>query len=275
MRTLFLLVTSERPDAYLNSVTHCVYTKGVTEIVFLFVHGADGSLSEASQTSADDRAAAVERWVVAMAEGLTVGEYRGFSSEFTRVNVNLHEHYSMEQISALQQIYRPLLGSRIHWRHRDIQYSNLREEIATIARQKPEGIVDVSSVSKVFLGDLVAASIIEGLDSLYTFQIIPRVDYKHPWTALYHDLQPSNNSNASFKYTNLLETAIFRECSRSLLIRRPTYQLLGWTSIVLLAATFGSYFWLGGDNLIVQGAFLVSAVGSIISMISSLFPPRR
>jgi hypothetical protein len=273
-KTLHLLVTSERPDTYLNSVAHCILNEGVTEVVFLYVHGVEDGPERAARAASTNRSATVARWVTSMAEDLAAGEYRYYVGDKARTKVDLRQICTSEQIAAMQQIYRQLLESRIHWDHRDIRYSDLRKEISAIAIRKPPAIVDVTSVKKTFLGDLVAASIIEGLDSLYTFDLSQRPDFDQPWSMLYHALKDPSASESKYKYTNLLETPIFRDCSRSLLVRRPYFRVAALLSILLFTATFGAYFLWGSSSELVQGTFVLSSVASIVSLLFNLFSPK-
>lgn len=272
-KTLYLFVTSERPDTYLNPVAHCILNEGVTEVVFLSVQGVDEGTGGQAPAASTNRSATVERWVTSLAEDLAVGEYRYFHGERARTKVDLRSMYPPEAIATMQQIYRQILDSRIHWDHRDIRYSDLRKEISAIAARNPPSIVDVTSVKKAFLGDLVAASIIEGLDSLYTFDLHQHLDFERPWTMLFHELKEPVATGTKYKYTNLLETPVFRECSRSLLVRRPSFRIAAVTSIALLAATFGAYFIWGSSSPLVQGVFLLSSVASIASLMLSLSSP--
>jgi hypothetical protein len=274
-RTLHLLVTSERPDAYLNSVVHCLLYEEVREVEFLHIQGF-GEDSPSRRPVAGMRSANVSRYTQLLLEDLAeTGEYRYFAGEHSGEKVPLRQEYPLDQFTAMQEIYRYCLQLKVHWDHRDIAYTNLRNEIAAIVSKKSDPIIDVSAVSKTFIGDLVAAGVVEGLSALHTFDLIKHADYDHPWTMLFHELRPNGSSPAKYKYINLLDTRVFRECSKSLLVKKPsTLASLILSAILLVSLLIIFWVW-GPSNAIIQMAALLSGIASILSLYFIFYPPRR
>src|SRR5438045_6354305 len=108
------------------------------------------------------RSATVLQYLITLLGDLaTSGEYRFFVGENTGTKIDLRHVYPHDLFIAMQETYKHCLQLKVHWDHRDIAYTDLRKEIAVIASKKSASIVDVSAVSKTFIGDLVAAGVIE------------------------------------------------------------------------------------------------------------------
>jgi hypothetical protein len=274
-RTLHLLVTSERPDVYLNSVAHCLFYEEVREVELLHIQGF-GDIPPTHGSLHGKRSATVLQYLVTLLGDLaTTGEYRFFVGENAGTKVDLKQIYPPDRFITMQEIYRHCLQLKVQWSHRDITYGDLRKEIALIASKKSAPIVDVSAVSKIFIGDLVAAGVVEGLRSLYTFDLTKRADYDNPWTMLFHELRPNGSSPAKYEYINLLDTKIFLECSKSLLVKRPSTRASLILSVALLALLLIVFFAWGPSNPIIQTAFLLSAIASMLSFYFTIYPLHR
>lgn len=272
-RHLYVLVTSERPDAYLNSVAHCILHEGVRTVEFIHVRGFG---EQSSTQSSEGKSAKILRRVHTLLEDLvTFGEYRHFEGEESGTKVDLKKIYPPDRLAAIKNLYSACLRPEIQLTNKDIDYSGLRGLVSHIADKVPSAIVDVSSVKKGFIGDLVAASVVEGLQSLYTFDLLKRADYDHPWTMLFHDLNPNGSQKPQYKYVNLLDTQVFRECSRSLLVRKPSLYISLVLGFILLMATLAAYLIYGESNWFVQFTFIMSAIASLLSLVHGLFPTSR
>lgn len=275
-RTLYLLVTAERPDTYLNSVVHCLLYEGVRTVEFIHIRDFGESTSVPEEIRGNKRSAKVWGWVHSLLHDLaTAGEYHYFEGEKAGQRVDLQQFYSPEAFAAMREVYNQCFQFEVQWNHRDIPYSDLRKEIRGITAKKPSAIVDVSSIGKRFIGDLVAVSVLEGFDSLYTFDLVQRPDFEHPWATLFHDLKPSASTKAKYRYINLLDTHLFRECSRSLLVKRPPLYWSGAIGSVLLLGTVLAYWTSGVSSGFVQGMFIMSAVASLLSLLLVFFPLRK
>jgi hypothetical protein len=265
-RTLYLFVTSERPDQYLNSVAHCVKEEGVRAIEYISVRNADHTTHQsgalANQVS--------RRVTVLLEEIVNDGFYRHFKEDGQPSDrVDLREIYP-DQLAAIRELYRPCLNPSIQYRDVDLPYLQLREKIRSIALTD-EAIADITSVKKSLLGDILAASVVEGLDRLYTFDLLSTPDHKRPWTMLLHDLLPAGKGYA---YVNLVETTIFKQCSGSILVRPPFLRAVLWSALLLLALTTVLIFFYG-ENWLAKWSSIISAVATFIGLGYTLLSVHR
>jgi hypothetical protein len=275
-RTLYLLVTSEQPDTYLNSILHCVLHEGVGRVEFLYIQGLGESTQAMNHAPSDKQSSKVWYHVTTLLESLaTASNYIYFTGASAGRKKDLAEVYPADRLIDIKSMYRLCREIKVQWGHRDIPHSRLQKEIATISAAQPPAIVDVSSVKKIYLGDLIASGFIERLDYLCTFDLRIRPDHDHPWTMLFHDLKKNDSSAAKYDYVNLLDTEIFREYSKSLLVRRPPLLISIGLALAFLVVTLVAYFASGPNSIIVQITFLLSSIASILSLFYSLYPLRR
>lgn len=269
-KTLFLFVNSERPDSYLNSVVHCILNEDVRNVEFIHVPG-----SKDSKTAGQSVSATVQRLVVTLLEDLAAsGKYRHLVGERSGEREDLRQIYSSERLHEIQGIYRRCAELGLNWHNRDVRYQDLRKEIRSIARKKPDSIVDVTAAKKGLLGDVIAAAVIEGLRSLHTFEMKARPDFDKPWTMLYHELAARESLPPGYEYVDIIDTPVFDECSRSLLVRRPSLISSVVVALVGLLVMLIAYFTLGEESWLVRSAFAASTVASLLSVVFTLFPPR-
>jgi hypothetical protein len=163
----------------------------------------------------------------------------------------------------------------VNWVHQDIGYLDLRKELSQIRKREPLSILDVTAISKSYLGDILAASIIEGIQNLYTFDLKTKPNFDKPWTMLFHDLQGDSQDKHLYQYVNIVDTPIFRECSNSILVRTPPLAISLIAATALLLITLVVYFLFGEVNWFIQVTFLASAVAGFLSLYLNFFPPRR
>jgi hypothetical protein len=153
-------------------------------------------------------------------------------------------------------------------------YPKLRKEIHIIAAKKPAAIVDISAVGKQFMGDLVAVSVLEGLDSLFTFDLLKPPDFDHPWTTLFHELKDGVSGESKYRYVNVLDTQVFRECSRSLMVKRPPLYISIVLGFLLLVGVLLAEHVFGASSRIVQSMSILASIASLLSLLYLYFPFR-
>ena len=274
-RSLYLFVTSERPDQYLNSIVHCTLYEGVKDIVFLHIRGLEKASSQWS--GAEDRgiSAVVLRNVQVLLDCLAiVREYRYFVGEKSGERISLQEIYPQERVMSVQRMYKQCLDV-VNWRHRDVSYLDLRKELAQIHRKEPDSIFDVTAIKKRYLGDIIAASIIEGIQKLYTFDMKASPNFDEPWTMLFHDLHADVPESRRYQYVNIVDTLVFRECSNSILVRTLPLKISLIAAVGLLLLALGIYFFYGQINWFIQITSIASAVAGLLSLYYNFFPPRQ
>jgi len=272
--SLYIFVTSERPDQYLNPIVHCLLYKSVGKVVFLHIKGLGSSSSSGIQEQ-KGISFAVFRKVQVLLDGLANGEYKHLHGKETGKIVSLSEVYQQERLTAIKGVYRQCLDIDVNWSHRDVGYLDLRSELARIRKEEPTSIFDVTAISKSYLGDILAASIIEGIQNLYTFDLKQPPDFDRPWTTLFHDLHSDTSDKHQYQYVNIVDTTIFRECSNSILVRTPPLKISVVAAVSLLLITLVVYALSGEVNWFIQVTFIASAVTSFLSLYFNFFPPRR
>jgi len=201
---LYIFVTTDRPDQYLNSIVHCV-EKGTTHIVFVQVEDSRTEQVQLNLLRAN---------VYNLLQNLSAGIYKYYTGAFKDKTVQLDTEYNADDLAKLKAKYSLCLTDGINWTVERVQYLSLRRYISILGKRKGV-IVDVTSVSKVYIGDIFACSLLENIDRLYTFELLVKPDFDKPWKTLVHELVDGK----AYKYTNLVETPIFKESNKSILIR--------------------------------------------------------
>jgi hypothetical protein len=270
-RSVYLFVTSPRPDQYVNVITHCLTSLTIDHVVFVHVSAVHGEAAADEK----DMSAAVYRNVTILLSHLASGQYRHFGGDRDGSLVDLAQQYSTEDLAALKQLYRTCQDRKVKWSHRQVPYSSLRQELARSRRAEPQSLYDVTAVSKSLLGDVVALSILEGIRDLYTFDLRTPPTFDEPWRMLWHDLAAVGSMPAKYSYVNIVDTPVFREASGSILVRTPSLVISLGAAVVLLGVAVGVYYVRGMVNPFIQVTSIASAVSSLLALFLNFFPPRR
>jgi len=270
-RSLYLFVTSARPDQYVNAVTHCVTTMTIDQVVFIHVSAVQG----AAAGEEADMSAVVNRNVTILLDHLANGQYRYFGGDRDGSVIDLAQHYGPEDFVSLKKLYQSCLNRKVNWSHRQVAYSSLRRELSRIRSTEPQSLYDVTAVSKSLLGDIVALSILGGIRDLYTFDLRIQPTFDEPWRMLLHDLADAASIPAKYVYVNIVDTPAFREASRSILIRTPPLVISLSLAVALLGVTLAVYYVHGMVNAFIQITLIASAVSSLLALFLNIFPPRR
>jgi hypothetical protein len=267
MNELHIFVDSERPDQYLNSIVHCVLEREVRTVTFLHIE---------SLTSADDGrtnpglSARVMAAVQSLLESLAVRqEYLS-----TTVRFRLADSYNVERACEISTYYRRVRELPVAWSNRAVPYENLRDTLKVIAAKGSVAFLDVSAVKKRYLGDIVAAGLVEGIRGLWTFDLlIPRADFEKPLTMLIHELCVTRPLN--YRYANLLDTATYKDCAKLVFVRAPKYRRMAIAVVSLIVVGAIGYVLLGKDSEIVQFVIAISGIASIAALALVFNPPRN
>jgi hypothetical protein len=259
LRELYIFVTTDRPDQYLNSIVHCI-EKGAQSIVFVQV---EDSRTEQVQLNL------LRTNVYSLFQSLSTGSYKYYTGTFKDKIVQLDLEYNLDDLAKIKAKYGFCLTDGIDWKVERVQYLNLRRYISSLAKRK--GVVlDVTSVSKVYIGDIFACSLLENIDKLYTFELLGKPDFDKPWKTLIHELLEGK----AYRYTNLVETPIFKESNKSILIRTTPLLLSVIGGVLFVSLTLGATFVFGFSSVFIQILSTIGTVLGIISFFLIYFPVR-
>lgn len=259
MSYLYIFVTSDRPDQYLNLIVHCI-EKGTKHIVFVQV---EDSRTEQVQLNL------LRTNVYNLLQNLSTGIYRYYTGAFKDKIVQLDSEYNAEELAQLKAKYSLCLTDGIDWTVERIQYLNLRRYISALSKRKGV-IVDVTSVSKVYIGDIFACSLLENIDKLYTFELLIKPNFDKPWKTLIHELVEGRQ----YRYTNLVETPIFKESNKSILIRTTPLLFSVIGTVLFVSVTLLTTFIFGFSSVFLQVVSTIGTVLGIISFFLIYFPVR-
>ena len=124
----------------------------------------------------------------------------------------LASEYGDEQASSIQELYCRCRSIPLSYSDVDITYNQLRPKLRMIAKERYSAFVDVTSICKKYIGDVLSAGLVEGLQQVCTFDILlSDPNYDEPWTLLIHNFFDSEDK--LYSYPNILDTFIYRECS--------------------------------------------------------------
>lgn len=259
MSDLYIFVTTDRPDQYLNSIIHCI-EKNTKHIVFVQV---EDSRMEQVQLNL------LRTNVYNLLQNLSTGVYKYYLGNFKDQVVQLNSEYNVNDLAKLKAKYSLCLTDDIGWTVERVQYLNLRSYISALGKRK-DVIIDVTSVSKVYIGDIFACSLLENINKLYTFELLVKPDFDKPWKTLIHELEESK----SYRYINLVETPIFKESNKSILIRTTPLLVSIIGTVLFVVITLVTTFIFGFSSFFIQVVSTIGTVLGIISFILIYFPVR-
>ena len=259
MKNLYIFVTTDRPDQYLNSILYCI-EKGVRNIILVQVEDAriDQVQLNLLQTN-----------IYNLIQNLSLGFYKYYTGSFKDKTIQLELEYNSPDFVSLKAKYANYLTDNINWKVERVQYLNLRDYISVFGK-RTDIVVDVTSVSKVYIGDIFACSLLENIDKLYTFELLCPPNFDKPWKMLIHDLVEGK----TYRYTNLVETPIFKESKKSILIRTVPLLVSIVGTVIFVAVTLCATLLLGFSSIFIQ---IVSTIGTVLGIISFFliyFPVR-
>ncbi|MBD2501269.1 hypothetical protein [Anabaena azotica] len=261
MKKLYIFVTTDRPDQYINPIVHSV-VRGTNHIIFVQI---DDSRTNQVQLNL------LRTNVYDLIKNLARGEYKYYTGNLKDTVVNLDNYYSINDIAKLKAQYVHLLTDDIQWDIDRIKYLDLRKYISLIKKKNANNIIiDVTSVSKSYIGDIIACCLIENFDKLYSFELLIKPNYDEPWTILFHDLEEGKQ----YRYLNLLETPIFQASCQDILIRTTPLLISIIGTVLFVILTLAANFILGNASNITQAISAIGTALGIISFFLIYFPVR-
>lgn len=252
-------MTTDRPDQYLNSIVHCI-EKGIQKIVFVQVD--DTRMEQINLNS-------LSTSVYNLLKDLSKGFYRYYTGDLKDQTVQLNTEYNIEEIASLKAKYGFCLSDSINWSVKRVAYLDLRVFMSSLSTGK-DIIVDVTAISKVYMGDILACSLLEGIDGIYTFELLDKPNFDKPWQTLIHDLE----AKKAYRYTNLVETSIFKESRKSILIRTTPLRASIIGAVLCICIAIVATFFFGANSVFVQILNIIGTVLGIISFVLIYFPVR-
>lgn len=266
--TLYIFVTSERPDQYLNPIVYSIIKEGVNRIIFVQI---ENSGTQQYQLNL------LRKNVIDLIQNLSEGLYKYYTDDNNlkgRV-VCLDSCYTAQEFTQLKALYIPCLTDNIIWDIKRIKYLDLKKYMGQ-ENKKTKGrlLFDITSVSKEYIGDIIACCLLENISDLRHFKLSDKPNYNEPWKSLIHELQ-EGNKNGGYEYLNIIETAIFKEGAKAILIRNTPLVISIVGTIFLVALGLFLTFTTSNNSVFMQPISIVGTMLSIISFILIYFPIRR
>jgi predicted metallo-beta-lactamase superfamily hydrolase len=117
---------------------------------------------------------------------------------------------------------------------------------------------------------IFACCMLEDIRELYTFNIKTEPNFSEPWKMLVHHLE----KDKEYDYVNLVETPIFRESTKSILIRTLPLVVSIVGTLLFVSLTLAATFILGTNAVITQAINTVGVALGIASFFLIYFPIR-
>jgi hypothetical protein len=266
MRSLFIFVNAERADQYLNSLVYCVLKCDVREITFVHIKGLTSSTH-----GVDGLSGRVMGKVQAQLEALAEGEYPITSGARTGQRLSLQNEYG-ERAREVRAYYARCRELPIMYKNDEVPYAELRSYLRGIARSSKAAFVDVTAIRKRYLGDLVAAGLVEGLKGLHTFDLTNKPNFEEPWKMLFHELD--TDDQPAFAYTNILDTEVYKSCLKAVLVRTPAFKVGFGVSVIVIVLAAVLFTILGTGSKATQAFFALTSAASLVSLALVFWPPR-
>jgi hypothetical protein len=202
--------------------------------------------------------------------------------------IDLSHEYTSSQIAATKIFYEQMIP-RFNCRPElDKEYKELSEWLRRTAARDNKIIIDITAIEKRYLGDIVAAALVEGITSVYTFQLAVRENHQHPWKTLIHNLlgiagisnddstiNNKSNQREAYAYVNILDTEIYRQYRRAVLIRAPHIKVaVSVAAGSLIAAGIAALF-ANSDSVAFRVFSFVTGAASLIALVLVFLPPRQ
>jgi len=268
LKTLYIFVTTERPDVYLNSIAYLLNKNEINQIFLIQIQ--DNKIEPVITLTS------LKLNIYSLLENLASGFYRYYTGIHKDTLIDLSNEYQNHELADLKSKYSvwrsQLISDNIGFEIVPaIKYSELKKYISSIYKRNKNIIIDISSVSKIYIADLVACCLIENIENLCTFDLIDPPNYDEPWKILIHNL----DEGRQYKYSNLVETPIFKEIVKAILFR-TTPLLISIVGTVLFVSLIlvASFFFGGLTGFFAQVVSLVGTVLGIISFFLIYFPIR-
>lgn len=268
MKTVYIFVTTDRPDQYLNTIIHWL-DKGSNEFFLVQVEDIKNQTNTIQLKK-------LRTNIYDLLKMLESGYYKYYSGELKGELIclkknNEYEEDELERIKIQYKLwYDRIMSDEVICMIKAIPYFELREYISSIYKNNRNLVIDVTSVSKAYIGDILACCLLENIHYLGAIELSKKPDFDHPWRMLIHDLKNQNK----YQYINLVETPIFKESAKSIIIRTIPISISIIGTALFILITLGATFFFGINSLFPQIVSLIAGVLGIISFLLIYFPIR-
>ncbi len=251
-KTLFLFVTSRRPDAYCNAITYCVEKMEVDRVVCVNIKEMPSTMNEADPHQISDEIKQFIRY-------LFNGKYASYKA---------HELILSDLEKSGYEVYQRCFEKVTEWTVLTIEYKNLRTAIKNFIRRNPGCIFDVTSLKKHLMADILACCIAMGMKNVYSFDLKIPLDFEHSESMLYHSLGKDD-----FLYTNLLDSEPVRESLKLVLAMTGATKIAISLTVILIVSLSVLLFFSNKTPLLLLS--IASSTASITSLILQFVPGKN
>ncbi|HEY9812418.1 MAG TPA: hypothetical protein V6D31_02605 [Candidatus Sericytochromatia bacterium] len=259
MSTLYIFVTTNRPDQYLNSIVFSILERRVSRIVFVQIKRSD---IEKVSTNI------LRQNVIDLIRNLSSGKYKYYTGINEGTIVDLSSQYSSQELAEIQAKYQQCLSDNLEWEIKRFSYTEMRKYIVELNKEDKCSLFDVTPVSKLYIGDIFACCLIENIQELYTFNLKIEPNFSEPWKTLVHHLEKDKD----YEYVNLVETPIFRGSTKSILIRTVPLLISIIGTLIFVSLTLAATFLLGTNASVTLFINTVGVALGIVSFFIIYFP---
>ena len=261
MSTLYIFITTNRPDQYLNPIVFSILEKTVNRIVFVQIKRSDG---EKVSTNI------LRQNVIDLIQNLSSEYYKYYTGSNEGTIVDLSSEYSSQKLAEIKTKYQQCLSDNIEWDIKRFNYIEMRKSLAELKNKDKHSIFDVTPVSKLYMGDIFACCMLENIQELYTFNLKIEPNFSEPYKMLIHHLE----KDQEYDYVNLVETPVFRGSTKSILIRTLPLIISIIGTLTFVSLTLAATFILGNNAVITQVINTIGVALGIVSFFLIYFPIR-
>lgn len=261
MTDLLILVNSTRADGYINSVVHNIRNKRVTSVTFLQILGT---------TEADpDETGRASRVMAAVRAAITALADEGTYAHQGQL-VPLNTKNGKFRTEVIKEYYSSINSATVDYRSSEIDYRDLRKYLRNYAKTHGAFIVDITNARKRLLGDFISLALVDGIKDIYTFDLLDAPDFSRPWNSLIHAI----DNPAGYRYVSILETPIYRDSSRVLLVRSPRIHAAWALSATIICAGLAINYQFGMDSVLARWINVAATFATLAALVLVFFPPR-
>lgn len=260
MKVLYIFVTSDRPDQYLNPIVYCL-SKGINRIVFVQITRPGVQQIQINTLC---------RNVYDLIYNLSTGIYKYYTGKDQGKEVSLTTKYTDTELSDLKARYKLCLSNDIKWDTESFEYSGMKQAITSLNNREKNSIFDITSVSKSFMGDIIACCLLENIQKLCTFEITGKLNFGEPWKMMIHELKEGK----SFNYINIVQTPVFQERAKQILIRTTPLIICVVSTIACVVLALTTTFILGESHVVSKSMNAIGIALGIVSFFLIFFPVR-
>lgn len=256
---LYIFVTTNRADQYLNPIIFTVDNRNVKKVVFVEIIKQNGQQVKAEK---------ILKNVYDFARHLTEGYYLKHKPQ---KSISLIEFYNSSELERIKSLYKKCLMDKITWDKLEIYETDLYTFIISLSKAKEDLIIDLTCVSKPYLADVFSCCLLNKIDRVFTFDLIIEPNFNEPWKMLFHELEEGTD----FLYINLTKTSNINQVSKLISFRTfPRILVIILTGILVVIVLLLN-FWLGNQSIVIQILNLIATVFTILSYLLLFIPQRK